>query len=173
MGKLLSSISITQAITNIAIVVGLGVVVYELHQNRALMQLQMTSDSFALSGGVYLTGMGEEFPEVYARACTNPDDLSDADAVVLLNYYLSLWNQFGRLRRADFYELAVFDIPVETSLQQTVRTISSTAPGREFYQKIMRTTLTKEHIGIADAAFKESDPNRCARLIRVVTSLTP
>ena len=106
MGKSSSWISITQAITNLAVVIGLVVVVYELQQNRALMQLQMTSDHFALAAGTFSSGMGEEFPEVYARACTSPHDVSHSDAVVLLNYYQALWSQFERLRRADSYELS-------------------------------------------------------------------
>ena len=63
-----------QIITGFAIVLGLGLLIWELQQNREAIRSQLTSDGFIHVGQQHATIMGEDLALVIAKACENPSE---------------------------------------------------------------------------------------------------
>ena len=94
-----------QIISNVAIIVGLGLVVYELNQSKQLAFVQFMNDDFARLTDVRLAMMGDDPREALARAVSLPRskpnlacrDREDNDYKRMLIIYVSNGGRpFGR-----------------------------------------------------------------------------
>ena len=86
-----------QATLTIAVLVGLGLVIWELQQVRTLARAQLTSDSVAINNSIYTSMFGEEAASIVAKACLHPEELTPSEAEILDNYYLANANLLARL----------------------------------------------------------------------------
>jgi len=97
-----------QSIAAIGILVGLCLVIWELKQNREATTSQLTSDGVQFAAQQDLAMFGEEPSEVLAKACFNPDQLTDADLFRLNGIYTLRLYSVDRLisltERGSFYE---------------------------------------------------------------------
>ena len=113
---------ITQIVTNVAIVVGLTVVIYEIYQTRLLAEAQLAGEAYALVHSTNVSVAGEQLAKVLARACFEPDELSNEDTVVLLAYFDTRWISVSRLMVLRQYD---FPTPVNQIVQETLPRIVS------------------------------------------------
>jgi hypothetical protein len=86
-----------QVITAVFVLIGLGLVVWELQQVKTLTRAQLTSESVATHISIFTSMLGEEAASVLAKACLNPEELTLQEAVILDNYYLANANLLARL----------------------------------------------------------------------------
>ena len=86
-----------QIISNVAIIFGLGLVVYELNQSKQLASAQFVIDDFERLTSIQIAIMGEDPREALAKAALHPADLNERDVVALDAYYLSV----SRLNDSD------------------------------------------------------------------------
>ena len=97
-----------QITTGIALVAGLALVVWELQQAEKVARAQLSSDSFAQGAQVQTSLIGEEAGEAMAKACTDPESLTDGELMVLFSVYRSQLNLNRRLyiveERSGLYE---------------------------------------------------------------------
>ena len=97
-----------QSFTGIAVIVGLGLVVWELQQVRTLTRAQLTSDYFSVTTSVYLTIAGENPSSAMAKACSDPEKLSMGEILVLNRYFASHMSILSRMQlltdRDELYE---------------------------------------------------------------------
>ena len=97
-----------QIITGVAVVAGLGLVIWELQQTRQVARAQLTSDSFAAGLQISTAMFGEKAAAAEAKACSEPDALTDEELLILFNYYLSKFSVNRRLKvieeRSGLYE---------------------------------------------------------------------
>ena len=84
-----------QLATLVSVVVGIGLVFWELQQVRILSRAQLTSDSFAAINSVYLTTAGEGLSAALQTACLNSNELTLKETIEINGYYFSLMNWFG------------------------------------------------------------------------------
>ena len=89
-----------QLITNVAILFGLGLVVYELNQSKQLASAQFVIDDMARETSIQLAMMGEDPREALAKAALHPADLNERDVVALDAYYLKHRLRLVQLRRS-------------------------------------------------------------------------
>lgn len=124
---------VIQSITSIAVIAGLGLVVWELQQNREAATAQLTSDGFMYTSAVNQTVMGEDTANVLAKACDNPEDLTRADYYVLDNYYLEILARFRRItflqQRTSLYDDASFEVGLGLG------NLFDSAPGRAYLKR--------------------------------------
>jgi hypothetical protein len=113
-------------------VLGLGLLIWELQQNREAIRSQLTSDSFVYAGQQNATIMGEDLALVIAKACETPEDLTTSDLVVLEAHIEERANYVWRIhrlsQRGSFYE--------ESDILPTVDVlyrVLSTHPGRTYW----------------------------------------
>ena len=124
--------AIGQLVTNIGVILGLLIVVYEIRETRVLTQAQLASDAYALNAGTNAMVAGESLPETLARACFRPKELTEEDAVILHAYFSDLWNAVDR---ALYVESFGFDVPIiERLIQGRTTAITATQAGIEWYR---------------------------------------
>ena len=87
-----------QSVTGIAVIVGLGLVVWELQQVQTLTRAQLTSDYFSLTTGVDLAIAGENPSSALAKACSDPENLTMDEILVLDRYFASQMSILSRMR---------------------------------------------------------------------------
>ncbi len=119
-----------QIITNVAILFGLGLVVYELNQSKQLASAQFLIDSVARETSIQLAMMGEDPREALAKAALHPADLNERDVVALDAYYQSIvigWVSF-RL----FSQSAGVDAPWRAIVADSAQRNFSSEPARRW-----------------------------------------
>ena len=119
-----------QIISNVAIIVGLGLVVYELNQSKQLASAQFYNDSVARETSIMLAMMGEDPREALAKAALHPADLNERDAVALNAYYQSIVLGWFNIRLSS--QSAGFDIPWQEGVAFSVRREFSSEPARRW-----------------------------------------
>jgi hypothetical protein len=81
-----------QILTGVAVVVGLGLVIWELQQAREIARFEQLNTSFAQYTQRIQTHMGENAASAVAKACDHPDDLTTEEMFVLDRYYTNVLN---------------------------------------------------------------------------------
>ena len=92
-----------QLAASLAVLVGLGLVVIELRQARAIAQGEIVSESFSIGGENVSAVMGENPARALARACLEPADLAPEEMLVVSFYYshrIALVRRFASITRA-------------------------------------------------------------------------
>ena len=119
-----------QLITNVAILFGLGLVVYELNQSKQLAAGQFIGDDLARFTSIELAVMGDDPREALAKAALHPADRNERDVVALDAYYQSIvigwWNSRIYSQRAGV------DLSWRTTVANTAWQHFSSDPGRRW-----------------------------------------
>lgn len=96
-----------QIIAGIAVLAGLGLVVWELQQTRELVSAELAADGLMHVSQQHLAVMGEGTAKALANACDDPASLTTEEMIVLSSYYAELINRMRRVReiasRSDVY----------------------------------------------------------------------
>jgi len=82
----------------VAVLAGLGLVVWELRQVREIAVAQLASDGFSTYSQRVQAMMGEDSAKAVAKACDEPDSLTTEDMVVLRLYYTEIVNNMRQVR---------------------------------------------------------------------------
>jgi hypothetical protein len=85
-----------QIITGVALVLGLALVGVELTQSRDVAEAQLSSEGINQHHQSLIALMGENPAPALAKACHDPQALSDNELVVLDSYYASLITAVNR-----------------------------------------------------------------------------
>ena len=97
-----------QSTTGLAVVIGLGLVIFELQQNREAIASQLSSEGLHIVSQLNNTVLGEQPAAALAKACENPNELTTAELVVLDHYNSDLLLRTERVRtlgrRGSFYD---------------------------------------------------------------------
>ncbi len=76
-----------QVATVTSVILGIGLVVWELRQQREFAETQHVTDNSSWYSASVQSAMGDNPAASIAVACDNPDEMSTADMVVLMSYY--------------------------------------------------------------------------------------
>lgn len=129
-----------QIISNVAIIFGLGLVVYELNQSKQLASGQFIRDYNARETSIRLAMMGEDPREALAKAALHPADLNERDVVALDAYYQSIVMGWFSLERSSKH--ADIDVPWRENVPFSI--------GREFSSEPARRWLRAWVAGMGD-----------------------
>ena len=88
-----------QIVSNIAILIGLGLVIYELNQSKQLVVAQMAQGISDRLVNQRLALLGDDPRQALARAALDPAALEPSDAVALNTYYEILVLNWTSLHR--------------------------------------------------------------------------
>ena len=84
--------------TCVAVVIGTGLVIWELRQGREIAQAQLTAAAFGRLSQEIQSLLGEESMEIKAKACTSPESLTPADMAILVTTQKSRSSSFSNRR---------------------------------------------------------------------------
>ena len=122
-----------QIMTGVAVLIGLGLVVWELRQSQDIAEAQMLTDNFNNNTQLWAAAHGENVAEVLAKACTAPESMTDGEMAALS--YLNQIN-VGLVTRAYLVEQTTG--LNEGQWQQiaipTFMTVFSNTAGREWWK---------------------------------------
>ena len=139
--------NLVQSVTAIAVVIGLGLVVYELRQAKSLAFIQIAHGDMD-SGTQNLTSIyGEDLSRVLATTCFRPTALDQAGAFVLDAYFDSQLMYIQRIRVQ--VNVAGFDSPWQTITHRRAKEIISFPQGR-------RWLSTNDHWYLSDPEFAQA-----------------
>ncbi len=119
-----------QLITNVAILFGLGLVVYELNQSKQLVIAQMAQDYADRMVDQRLALLGDDPRQALARAALHPAELNPSDAVALATFYEVLVLNWTSMHRTG--EMLGVDRGWKEVVRGDTRKHFSTAPGRRW-----------------------------------------
>ena len=147
---------------NIGVIVGIGFLVLEMRQNRAIATAQVRLEYAAGWRSVDESRQEESFSEVYTKSIEHPDELSLNEVIQLDAYYSGILDQLlsaqtattAGLRQAPFAEVAktvgsiYFSNEFARSWWSQVRADWSSTQGSEFLE-IMDGAIVSGEIGRA------------------------
>ncbi len=119
-----------QLITNVAILFGLGLVVYELNQSKQLASAQFAIQSFDRQTTIRIAMMGEDPREALAKAALHPADLNEPDVVALDAYYQSI--VIGWVTVRLYLQRADLDVPWQAIVAESAQRNFSSEPARRW-----------------------------------------
>ena len=100
--------ALVRAVTGIAILAGLALVIWELQRNREATMSQLTSEGYFCAGQEEAPALGDEPAEVLAKACLSSEELASPDLYRFQSYYalrnLYLQHLLMLAERGSFYE---------------------------------------------------------------------
>ena len=135
-----------QFITIFSVIVGTALVVWELQQTRTLSRLALSQETYNSISQEISAVLGDDFSNVYARSCLEPESLTPADYAALHHYYVALELRAQRPLRTET------DGGLSTrwrlSAQVSLGAILSSKPGREWWK------LTPHAPELAEEAIK-------------------
>jgi hypothetical protein len=150
-----------QIISNIAIIFGLGLVVYELNQSKQLAWAQSSQVNIQRMTSIQIAMMGEDPREALAKAALHPADLNERDVVALDAYYESIVT--GWMGQRLHMRIAGIDAPWRASVALEAPRIFSSEPGRRWLRAWaagMDDTLgLKDLAEIAEKAVQDDSGN--------------
>jgi hypothetical protein len=150
-----------QIISNVAIIFGLGLVVYELNQSKQLANAQFVTENFHRMTSIQIAMMGEDPREALAKAALHPADLNEREVVTLDAYYESIMMGWFSLRVSSEY--GDFDAPWRLTVVNSVQKDFSTEPGRRWLRawaaEADDTFGMKEVAEVAEGALQDDSGN--------------
>ena len=78
-------IDLIQVLTTIAMVIGLGLVIYESRQSRELAQLEALNQGIATRNQHVVAALGENPSDVWVKGCLSPEELTQSEVAILYN----------------------------------------------------------------------------------------
>lgn len=131
MGKDALNLTI-QAITSLVIVLGLGLVVWELRQAQDLTRAQLASEGWLEMMATSRAALSENFAVTRAKACMRPTELSDSELVEMSTYHTILFDQIMRAR--GYSQIGRYNASSwKTLAERNFKDILSTEIGRAEY----------------------------------------
>jgi hypothetical protein len=119
-----------QIISNIAIIIGLGLVIYELNQSKQFVRAQLANEHMSRMTDRNLASMGDDPREALAKAALRPSALNEVDAVTLDALYSDVVNGWGVLRFSS--ETIGADLAWRSAVSGEARLYFSSDPGRRW-----------------------------------------
>ena len=122
-----------QLLTNVAVVIGLLLLIYELNQSRDLTRAQIVDGAYDAAVFRNLAILGESPEEAIARSLFHPEDVTEADAIVLSHFYTALLVSW--LRNRDERGLGYFERGFEEVIASEAYFLN-TIPGRKWWASV-------------------------------------
>lgn len=148
-----------QLMTGVTVLIGLGLVIWELKQTRDLAQAQIAHESYALLVEDSRAMLGESFGDVYAKGCIVPSTLTDGEIAQIRAHYDTTLFLIRRLR--DVTESGGFDYSWELIAKDFVGHWLDSKVGRLHYFYRVEVGLEPEIQELAKHILETDLANSC------------
>ena len=149
-----------QILTLVAVIVGAGLVVYELRQNRLIAQSAIVTSQFAIAGQTNSSIFGEELAKVLAKDCNNAS-LTVDEVIILRQYFHSRVGNFRVIKLSN--EFGNLEIIWEPLAEGIFRDIFSYPSGRVWWE-FRRDQYLDDIKSIGDRVMQNAGPT-CAEKV--------
>lgn len=145
-------------LTTVAVVAGVGFVLWELQQNRELVMLEMFSEGTIANRATTVSFAGENPSVILAKACEGTEELSTEDHIVLNFIFNETMESISRMRLLE-NGLYPVDAWQPNLLESRFSFIFSMPAGRAWWEARDTTPAVK---GPIDAYLASLGPPDCA-----------
>ena len=166
-----SSENLIQIITATAVVIGLGLVIWELQQTKSLAVTQIVHGDFDNYTQNLTSIYGEDLNRVLATACFEPNKLDQAGGFVLDAYFDRQLLYIQRVR-VQVNE-AGFDSPWRTIARTRTQEILSFPQGRQWLMNSDHWYLGQPEFAETISSALESEVESCDAKIGTLLSVDP
>lgn len=153
------AIDLVQVLTSIAVIIGLGLVVWELQLSRTLTRAQIGSDHFAEQLANRRALLGENPVPAIVKACVSPKELTPAERTIALAHIDLSYDLISRMKILN--EVGDFDIPWEEFAADGLRLILGTPIGRYDYETYRESRWDPDLWPIADQILENNEQVKC------------
>ena len=122
-----------QILTNIAIISGMVLLIYELNQSRDLARAQIVDAAYGAAVNRNLALLGESPEKAIAKSYFQPDEITESEAIVLSQFYTALLVSW--LRNKDERGAGFFERSYQTVIASEAYFLN-TVPGRTWWNSI-------------------------------------
>jgi hypothetical protein len=126
-----------QVITGVAVLVGLGLVIWELQQTRDLVRAQLVSDERLAAIDKRLAIMGENPAPIIVKGCLAPSTLTAEEFLVYVQYLQIQTNEDERKRIIE--EVSGLEMGWQNRIENSMREYLGTKLGRLSYELANKT----------------------------------
>ena len=151
-----------QGITGFSILLGIGLVVWELRQTKDLAEAQVYHDAIAQSMSARAVTISERFGEVRAKACFHPAELTDGELYEMYEFHSMLMHGVDRLRLMK--DVGNFAYSWEDLAKPSLRTYLSTTVGHADF-KATKTQIAPEVRELAVSMLHNNEIEPCEKLM--------
>ena len=150
-----------QISSNIAILIGVILVVWELQQAQTLTRVQLRADTATIQADLSNTLMGESPQQILAKACLKPTELTSEEKMVLSQIFQNRFNA-AQLNRS-IERNANFGINYENNFEQVFMAMFNYEYGREYFERMKEFLPDGSEIRqIGDSVLERNRPSDCA-----------
>jgi len=151
-----------QGITGFSILLGIGLVVWELRQTKDLAEAQMYHEAIAQSLSVRAVTISERFGEVRAKACFRPDELTDGELYEMYEFHSMLMHTVNRLRLVK--DVGNFEYSWEDLAKPNMKTYLSTSVGLADFEAT-KTHFAPETRKLAVSMLSNNEIESCENMM--------
>ena len=157
-----------QIITGVAVLAGIVLVILELQQSHTLSRAESTVQTYSDFMGNQQSVLSENFSQTYAKACTNPLDLTDAELREMRAYADMQLITITRMRRLQ--EIAAYDYDWRVSATGSINRWIATPVGiAQFHE--LKDRLHPELVQIVESRIDESPDYQCKEEVEGIRSI--
>lgn len=153
-----------QIVTNVGVVLGLLLLIYELNQSRDLTRAQVVDSVYDAVVTRNLALVGEHPEDAIAKSVFRPDELTESDAIVLSQFYTALLVSW--MRNKDEHGLGYFGDTFEAVVASEAYFLN-TRPGRRWWA-VASTSVDPAIAAAVDGALATMTPEMQRSLIRTI-----
>jgi hypothetical protein len=152
--------NIIHFITNLAVLIGVLLVAYELRQNTITSRIQNTTESFGALIDFSNAFLGEEPGVILSKACLDNDNLTPEDKVVLAAMFRSRMLLTGRNTQIE--RIGNFGRNTENNIRTAFAALFNYQYFREQYLK-QKEDMPEHYVVIADDILSNFEPLDCSQ----------
>jgi hypothetical protein len=160
-----------QILTAIAVLAGMGLVIYELRQTKELALADLLLQGYAFANEVDNTLIGENAAESLTKDCLG-EQLTPQDVIVLDEYFSAMFDKANAYR--DVMGFAREDDDWQFNTRENLAHIFSTERGRIWWEvETARWYVEPEVLEIGNQLLSELGPPQCADWVRKYLGSNP
>ena len=163
---------ISQVVTALAVIIGLGLVIWELQEQRTLTRVQLSAGNNEKILEMWTTHLGEDHHDIQKKACLSPEDITAEDAVILDSLYSLYWTMAVRIPALQGHGDLYSEEFVEHQISLYLSLLMRTDHGVRWWD-INKTLLpnTPGFIKIGDEIKRRRIPKSCSLYIQELTEI--
>ncbi len=146
----------------IAILIGLGLVVWELQQVRTLSRAQLSSDYIAEMNALNESVSGEMLAAALAKACEAPADLTLEESLVVTNFYYASLNLVARIHLLSERD-GIYPSDYWRTQLGFLRPVVNSKYGRAWFRQLHGVGFPSGLIEAGKKYMSTIEPDRCSK----------
>ena len=147
-----------QLATAFSVLVGIGLVVFELRQAKAIATANLIAQQFQFGSAQTTAMLGDNAAQSWVKGCIDPEALDPEDVAILDIIHWSIFNKINLL--GILRDRANLDLELTSYAEGVAKEIFATPYGRSWWE-VNRAGLPVALVSLGDPILADIGPPRC------------